>query len=148
MPSVYRLLAAVRTARIHWPTSASPSVPAPAARATIRTVAALLPLLLAGACSGKGTWTGRTDLPPACDAFVTKYETCMTAALPSLPAVARERAAQTRAALVKEVERANDATSSAAAANLTALATKCQGNLQRLAATCGSSRKDRASETR
>ena len=92
--------------------------------------------LAAVACSGRGAGTSTPDLPPACDAFVTKYEACVKASVPSMPAVAKERAAQTRAALEKEVERASVGT---ATPNLTALATKCQDNLQRLAASCGSS---------
>jgi hypothetical protein len=92
--------------------------------------------LLAAACSGRTLGTGTPDLPPACDAFVTKYEACIKASVPAMPAVAEERAAQTRAALEKEVERANTRTSTP---NLTALATKCQDNLQRLTTSCGSS---------
>src|ERR1700729_4063683 len=106
------------------------------ARAPLRIVAFLATALLATACSGQSLGTGTPDLPPACDAFVTKYEACIKASVPSMPAVAKERAAQTRAALEKEVERASVGT---ATPNLTALATKCQDNLQRLAASCSSS---------
>jgi hypothetical protein len=95
--------------------------------------------LAAVACSGKGAGTGTPELPPACDAFVAKYEACVKASVPSMPAVAKERAAQTRAALEKEVERASVGTDTP---NLTALVTKCQDNLQRLTTSCGSSRKN------
>jgi hypothetical protein len=107
-----------------------------AARAPLRIVAFLAIALLTAACSGRSLGTGTPDLPPACDAFVTKYEACVKASVPSMPAVAKERAAQTRAALEKEFERASSGTN---APNLTALVTKCQDNLQRLASSCGSS---------
>jgi len=93
-------------------------------------------VLAAVACSGRGATAGAPELPPACDAFVAKYEACVKASVPSMPAVAKERAAQTRAALEKEAERASVGT---ATPNLTALVTKCQDNLDRLASGCGSS---------
>jgi hypothetical protein len=59
-----------------------------------------------------------------------------------MPQVAKERAAQTRAALEAEAKRvtAGPAPAGSIAPGLTALATKCNDNLQRLAASCGSSR--------
>ncbi len=63
---------------------------------------ALLLLTSPLACSGHSPASG-TELPPACNAFVAKYESCIKASVPSLPAVAKQRAAQTRAALEKEV---------------------------------------------
>jgi hypothetical protein len=96
--------------------------------------------LAAVACSGRGAGTGTPELPPDCDQFVTKYESCLHATVPSLPALAKQRSAQTRAALEDEARRATTATTAAATtANLTALATKCHDNLQRLTASCGSS---------
>jgi hypothetical protein len=97
-------------------------------------------LLAAVACSGRGAGTGTPELPPACDQFVTKYESCLKATIPSLPALAKQRSSQTRTALEQEARRGTTATTAAAAtASLTALATKCQDNLQRLTASCGSS---------
>ena len=96
-------------------------------------------LLAAVACSGR-SGTGTPELPPDCDHFVTKYEMCLKATIPSLPELAKQRSAQTRAALEDEARRATTATTAAATtAGLTALATKCQSNLQRLTASCGSS---------
>jgi hypothetical protein len=98
-------------------------------------------LLTAVACSGSSSQMGTPELPADCDSFVTKYETCLKAAVPTLPALAKERSEQTRTALQEEARRATTATTAAATVtNLTALATKCHDNLQRLTATCGSSR--------
>ncbi|MGO8991823.1 MAG: hypothetical protein ACLQVI_00735 [Polyangiaceae bacterium] len=99
---------------------------------------ALLLLTSPLACSGHSPASG-TELPPACNAFVAKYESCIKASVPSLPAVAKQRAAQTRAALEKEVEGTGMA-GGPIRESLSALATKCQDNVQRLAASCGSSR--------
>lgn len=98
--------------------------------------------LLVVACSAKGTDPTATDLPPACDAFVAKYEQCIAASAPSLPALAKQRAAQTRDALEKEVARASaiPAPAGSGATALTALVTKCNDNLQRLTTSCGSSK--------
>jgi hypothetical protein len=97
--------------------------------------------LLAVACSGRTYEAGIPAPPTDCDNFVTKYESCVQIAVPSLPGVAKERAAQTRGALEEEARRANTASTTAAiTANLTALATKCHDNLQRLNASCGSTR--------
>jgi hypothetical protein len=95
------------------------------------------------ACSARAPVT---DLPPVCDAFLAKYEQCMTASLPTLPAVVKERAEQTRGALEKEVARARSlAPSTGADGNptnsaLAALEAKCNDNLQRVTASCASSR--------
>ena len=97
--------------------------------------------LLVAACSGRSPRSGTFELPPACDAFVAKYESCLRAAVPSLPSVAKDRAAQTRASLQEEAQRAAEAAAATStASNLTNLATKCSENLQRLTATCGAAR--------
>jgi hypothetical protein len=95
----------------------------------------LVATVLVPACSGTSRRTGSGDLPADCNAFVATYESCLTAVNPSLPEVAKERGAQTREALTEEAKRAT--ASSSGAAGLTALATKCHANLQRLTASCG-----------
>jgi hypothetical protein len=98
-------------------------------------------LLGVAACSGRSFETGTPDLPLECNAFVAKYESCFKASVPSLPAVAKERAALTRSALEEEARRASAAPSPGdSATRLNALAAKCHDNLQRLAATCGTTR--------
>lgn len=65
--------------------------------------------LAAVACSGRGAGTGTPGLPPDCDRFVTKYESCLKATIPSLPALAKQRSSQTRMALEEEARRATSA---------------------------------------
>jgi hypothetical protein len=114
----------------------------PSAARQFRTGLALAAGLLAAACSGRGSGTGAPELPASCNAFVAKYEQCITASVPSMPQVAKERAAQTRAALEAEAKRVTGGSLPAGSGphDLTALATKCNDNLQRLTASCGSSR--------
>jgi hypothetical protein len=101
--------------------------------ASVALVALVCPL----GCSGRAAGSTSKELPPECDAFVAKYESCVQAAVPALPAVAKQRAAQTRASLEQEAQRATTANRPE---NLAALATKCQDNLQRLASSCGTTR--------
>lgn len=100
----------------------------------------LTPLVLLAACSGRpsGDAAARA-LPPACTAFVAKYEACIKTSVPSLPGVAQERAAQTRSSLELEAERAGASTSTAAQ-DLAALEARCEDNLRRLSLSCTPSR--------
>jgi hypothetical protein len=100
---------------------ASPPGSRPARKATLLAFA-----FLVAACSARSSGTVTANLPESCEAFVAKYEASIKASVPSLPALAKERAAQTRAALEKEAQRATTP------ASLSALATKCQSNLQNL----------------
>jgi hypothetical protein len=109
-----------------------------AARAPLQIALLLAAALLAAACSGRSLGTGTPDLPPACDAFVAKYEACLSAEIPSLPSLAKERAAQTRAALENEAGRIGTAATRTNPTNRAALETKCNANLQRLTASCSS----------
>ncbi len=127
-----------RRRRAHRLLTADASRPAPSARALVALVA-----VFAAGCGGSHSSAGDVDLPPACTAFVAKYEQCIQASVPSLPAVAKERAAQTRAALEQEARRAvaapvpNEATDTTPLAKLAAT---CTTNLQRLSTSCGPSR--------
>jgi hypothetical protein len=124
-------------------TMLTPRRAGPALRGPVLTIgAALATALLTAGCSAKSVGEGTPELPPSCNAFVAKYEQCITASVPSMPQVAKERAAQTRAALEAEAKRATAAPApvGSSAPGLTALATKCNDNLQRLTTSCGSSR--------
>jgi hypothetical protein len=91
------------------------------------------PLLLAaasaGCSSGGGSQEAARELPPDCNAFVAKYEACLSSAFPSMPQLAKQRADQTRTSLESEVQHAN----------LTTLTQLCRDNLQGLSTTCGAS---------
>ena len=84
----------------------------------------------ASACSGKLGGGGQAELPRECESFVAKYEHCLAVTIPSLPQLAKDRAAQTRAALEQEVTHGN----------LTALADTCRTNQQQLGACTSSAR--------
>jgi hypothetical protein len=106
-------------------------------REAVRYLAIGLPFAFAAllACSSGSTHaTGSSELPPDCTAFVAKYEACISSSVPSLPAIAKERAAQTRDALEQEAKRASAGASAMTA--METLAAKCRTNMKTLAGTC------------
>lgn len=84
----------------------------------------------ASACSVKLRGGGQAELPRECESFVASYEHCLAVTIPSLPQLAKDRAAQTRAALEQE----------ATHGNMTALADTCRTNQQQLGACTFSAR--------
>jgi hypothetical protein len=91
-------------------------------------------LLLAGlpfacmalGCSSNTAPHPEVALPAECGSFLAQFERCLVQALPSTPDVGRARAAQTRASLLHEAQRADAA----------ALSVRCKANLERLNSSC------------
>jgi hypothetical protein len=102
-----------------------------ALRATFR-IGVVLATTLLLACSARSAGTGAAELPASCNAFVTKYEACTRASVPSMPELAKKRAAQTRASLETQAAQAT----AEPGHDIEALATECQNQLQRLTASC------------
>ena len=79
--------------------------------------------------------TPHPDLPRECEAFVSRYQACLAATIPSRPEIARDRAAQTRASLEESTARASESGPQAVAQ----LASSCEANPQSLSCAATSS---------